>query len=79
MIDPHAKLKAYLRLMALIVLLGAASAVITFVFIAVVKVNQPDMDTNSTHAWDRYPPIYFICLYNRWIAGRFAGEDLRGP
>ena len=38
MIDPHAKLKSYLRLMLLVALLGAVSAVITFVFIALVNV-----------------------------------------
>jgi chloride channel protein, CIC family len=37
MIDPHAKVKSYLRLMLLVVILGAASAVITFVFIALVN------------------------------------------
>jgi H+/Cl- antiporter ClcA len=37
MIDPHAKLKSYLRLMALVAILGAVSAVITFVFIALVN------------------------------------------
>jgi hypothetical protein len=37
MIDPHAKLKSYLRLMALVIILGAVSAVITFVFIALVN------------------------------------------
>ena len=37
MIDPHAKLKSYLRLMGLISILGAVSAVITFVFIALVN------------------------------------------
>jgi chloride channel protein, CIC family len=34
MIDPHAKLISYLRLMLLVAILGAASALITFVFIA---------------------------------------------
>jgi H+/Cl- antiporter ClcA len=38
MIDPHAKLRSYLRLMALVAILGAASAVITFVFIALVNI-----------------------------------------
>ena len=38
MIDPHAKLKSYLRLMALVVILGTASAVITFAFIALVNI-----------------------------------------
>ncbi len=33
MIDPNAKLKPYLRLMGLVILLAAASAVITFIFI----------------------------------------------
>jgi H+/Cl- antiporter ClcA len=33
MIDPNAKLKPYLRLMGLVILLGAVSAVITFIFI----------------------------------------------
>jgi H+/Cl- antiporter ClcA len=37
MIDPHAKLKSYLRLMLLVAILGAVSAVITFVFIALVN------------------------------------------
>jgi len=37
MIDPHAKLFSYLRLMALVAILGAISAVITFVFIALVN------------------------------------------
>ena len=37
MIDPQAKLKSYLRLMALVAVLGAASAIITFVFIALVN------------------------------------------
>ncbi len=37
MIDPHAKLVNYLRLMLLIVILGAVSAVVTFVFIALVN------------------------------------------
>jgi len=37
MIDPHAKVKSYLRLMALVAILGAVSAVITFVFIALVN------------------------------------------
>jgi H+/Cl- antiporter ClcA len=37
MIDPHAKLKSYLRLMLLIIILGAVSAVITFAFIALVN------------------------------------------
>ena len=37
MIDPHAKLLAYLRLMFLVVILGMVSAVITFVFIALVN------------------------------------------
>ena len=36
MIDPHAKLVNYLRLMLLIVILGAVSAVITFLFITLV-------------------------------------------
>jgi len=38
MIDPNAKLKSYLRLMLLVAILGAVSAVITFVFIALVNV-----------------------------------------
>ncbi len=33
MIDPNAKLKPYLRLMGLVILLAAASAVITFIFV----------------------------------------------
>lgn len=37
MIDPHAKLISYLRLMLLVAILGAVSAVITFVFIALVN------------------------------------------
>jgi chloride channel protein, CIC family len=37
MIDPHAKLKSYLRLMALVAILGAVSAVITFAFIVLVN------------------------------------------
>ena len=37
MIDPHAKIMNYLRLLALVVILGAVSAVITFVFITVVN------------------------------------------
>jgi len=37
MIDPHAKLKSYLRLMGLVAILGSVSAVITFVFIALVN------------------------------------------
>jgi H+/Cl- antiporter ClcA len=37
MIDPHAKLKSYLRLMLLVAILGAVSAVITFVFVALVN------------------------------------------
>jgi H+/Cl- antiporter ClcA len=37
MIDPHAKLKSYLRLMLLIAILGAVSAVITFIFMALVN------------------------------------------
>jgi H+/Cl- antiporter ClcA len=37
MIDPHAKIKSYLRLMVLVAILGAVSAVITFVFIALVN------------------------------------------
>jgi H+/Cl- antiporter ClcA len=37
MIDPHAKLKSYLRLMAMVAILGAVSAVITFAFIALVN------------------------------------------
>jgi len=37
MIDPHAKLVNYLRLMLLVVILGAVSAVITFVFVALVN------------------------------------------
>jgi H+/Cl- antiporter ClcA len=37
MIDPHEKLKSYLRLMMLVALLGAVSAVITFIFIAGVN------------------------------------------
>jgi len=38
MIDPHAKLKSYLRLMALVAILGAVSAVISFSFIALVSI-----------------------------------------
>jgi len=38
MIDPQAKLKTYLRLMLLVAILGAVSALITFVFIALVNV-----------------------------------------
>ncbi len=37
MIDPHAKLKSYLKLMLLVAVLGAVSAVITFVFIVIVN------------------------------------------
>jgi H+/Cl- antiporter ClcA len=37
MIDPHAKVKSYLRLMALVAILGAVSALITFSFIALVN------------------------------------------
>ena len=37
MIDPNAKLKSYLRLMLLIAILGAVSAVITFIFMALVN------------------------------------------
>jgi H+/Cl- antiporter ClcA len=37
MIDPHAKLKSYLRLMLLVAILGAVSAVITFVFVVLVN------------------------------------------
>ena len=37
MIDPQAKPKSYLRLMALVALLGLVSAVVTFVFMALVK------------------------------------------
>jgi len=37
MIDPQAKLKSYLRLMLLIAILGAVSAVITFIFMALVN------------------------------------------
>jgi H+/Cl- antiporter ClcA len=37
MIDPHAKIKSYLRLMLLVAILGAISAVITFAFIALVN------------------------------------------
>jgi H+/Cl- antiporter ClcA len=37
MIDPQAKLVSYLRLMLLIALMGAVSAVVTFAFIALVN------------------------------------------
>jgi len=37
MIDPHAKLRSYLRLMLLVAILGATSAVITFVFMFLVN------------------------------------------
>jgi len=37
MIDPQARLKPYLRLMALVALLGIVSAVVTFVFMALVN------------------------------------------
>ena len=37
MIDPHAKLMSYLRLMALVAILGVVSAVLTFTFIALVN------------------------------------------
>jgi H+/Cl- antiporter ClcA len=38
MIDPHAKLKSYLRLMVMVAIIGALSAVITFAFIAIVNI-----------------------------------------
>ena len=37
MIDPHARLKSYLRLMGIVIILGAVSAGLTFVFIALVN------------------------------------------
>ena len=46
MIDPQARLKPYLRLMALLALLGVVSAVITFVFIALV-------DQGINLIWDK--------------------------
>ena len=71
MIDPHEKLRSYLRLMLLVAILGAVSAVITFVFIALVNL-LTDL------IWKQGPLVlgvdsrvftFFICIIGGLLVG----------
>ena len=78
MIDPHAKLINYLRLMLLIVILGAVSAVITFVFIALVNLLIDFVwEGNPTRPRVGCTLIHIAGLYTWWSAGGVDGEALR--
>ena len=50
MIDPQANPKSYLRLMALVILLGLISALVTFVFMALVHQGTSVIWTEAAQA-----------------------------
>ena len=51
MIDPQAKPATYIRLMALVVVLGVISALVTFAFIALVQMGMQGFGTMPHRRW----------------------------
>jgi H+/Cl- antiporter ClcA len=71
MIDPHAKVKSYFQLMLLVAIMGAVSAVITFVFIALVNLL-------TGLVWEKVPLIlgldarlftFLVCTFGGLLVG----------
>ena len=78
MIDPQANPKSYLRLMALVILLGLISAVVTFAFMALVhQGTSADLDRSRAGAGYCSAAVYLTGLYLRRFVGRAAGKVLR--
>lgn len=79
MIDPQARLKPYLRLMALVALLGVVSAVVTFAFMALVNLAIDQI-------WDQAPLLvgldarlftFLVCALGGLLVGllvKFFGD-----
>ena len=80
MIDPHAKLMNYLRLLALVVILGAVSAVITFIFITFVnKITRLNLGPSPIRYWNGSPPVHVYCVRDRRTSGWATGQAIRRP
>ncbi len=78
MIDPHAKLMSYLRLLALVVILGAVSAVITFIFITFVNKITSLIWDQAPFAIGMDPRLFtFIVCVDRRTSGWAAGQAIR--
>ncbi len=77
MIDPQVRPKAYLRLMALVILLGLISALVTFVFMVLVHQGTSLLWTEAAQALGiTYACVYHAGLHPRWFVGGAAGEVL---
>ena len=78
MIDPQAKPGPYIKLLALVVVLGLISALITFAFMALVHQGTGLIWEQAAQAlgMDR-APLHRPGLHPRRLAGRAAGEALR--
>jgi H+/Cl- antiporter ClcA len=62
MIDPQVKPKAYLRLMALVILLGLISALVTFVFMVLVHQGTSLLWTDAAQALGIPTPVFTILV-----------------
>jgi chloride channel protein, CIC family len=71
MIDPQAKPKSYFRLMVLVVILGVVSAVITFVFMALVHEGTNVIWEQTAQLVGIAPPVFTILVCT--IGGLLVG------
>ena len=79
MIDPQVRPKSYLRLMALVILLGLISALITFTFMALVHQGTYLLWTEAAQALGIAPPLFtlLVCTLGGLLVGllvKFFGD-----
>ncbi len=79
MIDPQVSPKAYLRLMALVILLGLVSALVTFIFMALVHQGTSLLWTEAAQALGIAPPLFtlLVCTFGGLLVGllvKFFGD-----
>jgi H+/Cl- antiporter ClcA len=79
MIDPQVRPKAYFRLMALVLLLGLISALVTFIFMALVHQGTSLLWTEAAQALGITPPLFtlLVCTFGGLLVGllvKFFGD-----
>src|SRR5512139_3859724 len=71
MIDPQAKPKPYLRLMVMVALLGVVSAVVTFIFMALVHQGTHVVWVQTAELVGLEPPLFtlLVCTLGGLLVG----------
>ena len=79
MIDPQARPKSYIRLLAFVIVLGLVSALITFTFMALVHQGTSLVWTEAAQALGIAPPLFtiLVCTFGGLLVGllvKFFGD-----